>query len=105
MDGWLGWAAEDGFACGEGCGAGEGEVAFADFGDGEEGGLSASCDEWVGDPVFAGVVLVPEFGPVDELVEEFVGCAGDGCWVAAEVFGGGFLPVATMSCLGVVAEA
>ena len=66
--GWgLGWASEDGFACGEGCGAGEGDVAFAFFADGEEGGLSASGDEWVGDPVFGFVVLVPEVLPVDEL--------------------------------------
>ena len=52
MDFVLGWSAEDGFACGEGCGAGECDVGLAFFGYGEECGLSAACDEWVGDPVF-----------------------------------------------------
>ena len=77
----------------------------SDFGDGEECGLSAACDERVGDPVFGDVVLVPEVWPVDEHVDEFVECLAGRCGVAAEPFVGGFFPVAAVSGLCPVAEA
>ena len=54
---------------------------------------------------FFDVFFVPEVGPVDEHVEELVGCGGDWGGVDVEVFVAGFLPVASVPGLGVVAEA